>query len=65
MKRLISILLVSFLSAGAVANEIHGKVTGVSDGDTITVLTGDLQPIKVRLSGIDAPHMQVIAIRSR
>ncbi len=32
-----------------------GRVVGVSDGDTITVLNGK-QPIKVRLWGIDAPE---------
>jgi endonuclease YncB( thermonuclease family) len=31
-------------------------VVGVSDGDTVTVLTQDQTQMKVRLSGIDAPE---------
>lgn len=33
----------------------RGKVIGVTDGDTISVLR-DRQPVKVRLNGIDAPE---------
>ena len=35
---------------------ITGKVVGVSDGDTITVLDGSNQQHKIRLDGIDAPE---------
>jgi micrococcal nuclease len=37
------------------AQEFRGKVVGVTDGDTITVLHNST-PIKVRLNGIDAPE---------
>lgn len=33
-----------------------GKVVGVSDGDTITVLRDERQPVKIRLYGIDCPE---------
>ena len=33
-----------------------GKVVGVSDGDSITVLDADKQQYRIRLSGIDAPE---------
>jgi hypothetical protein len=36
------------------APPFSGKVIGVSDGDTITVLR-DRTPVKVRLNGVDAP----------
>lgn len=34
---------------------LHGKVVGISDGDTITVLVDETQ-VKVRLHGIDCPE---------
>jgi endonuclease YncB( thermonuclease family) len=42
------------LSASAQPQTITGKVVGVSDGDTITVLDADLRQHKVRLVGIDS-----------
>lgn len=38
------------------ATEITGKVVGVSDGDTITVLDDSKTQHKIRLQGIDAPE---------
>ena len=35
---------------------LDGKVVGVTDGDTIKILTSERQQIKVRLYGIDAPE---------
>ena len=35
---------------------LDGKVVGVTDGDTIKILTSEWQQIKVRLYGIDAPE---------
>ena len=37
------------------AEEFSGRVVGVADGDTITVLVG-VEPRRVRLAGIDAPE---------
>ncbi len=51
---LLSALIFS-LSAHA-ENFIQGRVVGVSDGDTITVLDANRQQHKIRLSGIDAPE---------
>jgi endonuclease YncB( thermonuclease family) len=46
-----------FLSVAlAHASSISGKVVGISDGDTITVLTAAKESVKVRLYGIDAPE---------
>lgn len=38
------------------AEESSGKVVGVSDGDTITILTADKKEIRIRLANIDAPE---------
>lgn len=40
----------------ASAETITGRVVGVSDGDTLTVLDANDQQFKIRLSGIDAPE---------
>jgi len=44
------------LSASAQPQTITGKVVGVSDGETITVLDTDNRQHRVRLMGIDAPE---------
>src|SRR5512135_1498856 len=49
------VVVVSWVSL-APAEEFSGKVVGVSDGDTITVLQ-NRTPIKVRLHGIDCPEI--------
>ena len=51
-------LLVSllFVFVDAKAEVLIGKVVGVSDGDTITVLDADKTEHKVRLMSIDAPE---------
>ena len=41
--------------AFAASADFSGKVVGVTDGDTVTVLDGRIQ-VKVRLSEIDAPE---------
>ena len=38
------------------ADTLLGRVVGVADGDTITVLDADRQQHKIRLQGIDAPE---------
>ena len=58
-KAIIRALLILFalrLSAAAQSQTIAGKVVGVSDGDTITVLDADKRQRKIRLEGIDAPE---------
>jgi len=48
------------------AADITGLVIGVTDGDTIKVLTADHQQHKVRLAGIDAPEKgQAFGMRSK
>jgi endonuclease YncB( thermonuclease family) len=45
---------------------ITGRVVGVSDGDTITVLAAGNRQLKVRLDGIDAPESkQPFGVKSK
>ena len=48
-------LLACFLCFNAISETLLGKVIGVSDGDTLTVLV-DQSPFKIRVAGIDAPE---------
>lgn len=55
-KRFFTILFIVLLhTCPSLADVFHGKVVGVSDGDTISVMR-DGREEKVRLNGIDAPE---------
>jgi endonuclease YncB( thermonuclease family) len=45
------------LSTGAYAESFTGKVVGVHDGDTVTVLMDNRTQVKIRLAEIDAPEL--------
>ncbi len=49
------VVLIQAPTAVWAADDFSGKVVGISDGDTITVLR-DRTPVKIRLSGIDCPE---------
>lgn len=57
MLRLATSVLALLAPTGALAAPVSwsGKVVGVADGDTVTVLHGQT-PVKIRLHGIDAPE---------
>ena len=48
--------LLAVFVCDARAATLEGRVVGVSDGDTVTVLTAENRQFKIRLSGIDAPE---------
>lgn len=48
--------VVWLLALSTLAAELPGRVIGITDGDTITVLTADHVQEKIRLAGIDAPE---------
>lgn len=52
-----SLVLTAVLWLGVLhAGELVGRVVGVTDGDTVTVLDDQLTQHKIRLTGIDAPE---------
>lgn len=52
------VVSVSLLAAtvNVVARELKGRVVGIADGDTLTLLVGGHEQYKIRLMGIDAPE---------
>ena len=57
-RKSIACLIFSIFSQLSVAHadQIAGKVVGVADGDTVTVLDSNSIEYKIRLAGIDAPE---------
>jgi endonuclease YncB( thermonuclease family) len=55
MHRATLIVLALCISLSAMGETLGGKVVGVTDGDTITVLVAE-RPNKVRLAEIDTPE---------
>lgn len=55
-KIIASLFALSLTFAAACAETITGRVVGVTDGDTITVLDANKVQHKIRLAGIDAPE---------
>lgn len=41
---------------GASAAQLDGRIVGIADGDTLTLLDGSKQQHKIRIAGIDAPE---------
>ena len=57
MRWITALLLAGMVaSAHACTHQIEGRVVGVTDGDTITLLDADNRRHKIRLDGIDAPE---------
>lgn len=56
VRAIIGVLLAQCLAFAAEQGQLVGKVVGVHDGDTLTLLVGRTQ-YKIRLDGIDAPEL--------
>lgn len=52
----LTLLLAALLATNVYAESIQGRVVGVSDGDTVALLTPDKTQVKIRLAQIDAPE---------
>lgn len=59
LRRWIAALCLVGLAAGTHAgtHQIEGRIVGVHDGDTITLLDAENRQHKIRLDGIDAPEL--------
>jgi len=49
-------ILIFALPSLAISATLQGRVVGVADGDTVTILTPERQQVKIRLGQIDAPE---------
>lgn len=59
-------MALAFLPLPGVAATLTGRVAGVHDGDTVTVLDDNHKQHKIRLAGIDAPELkQAFGARSK
>jgi len=59
VRRLVLYLIAAFvlgLSLPVTADTLQGRVVGIADGDTVTVLDAGQAQHKIRLMGIDAPE---------
>ena len=59
-------ILLALLGAPAFAATVEGRVVGIADGDSITLLDADKTQHRIRIDGIDAPEKaQPFGDRSR
>jgi endonuclease YncB( thermonuclease family) len=54
--RILILISALFIASISLADTLNGRVVGISDGDTVTVLDASNTQFKIRLMGIDAPE---------
>lgn len=55
-RTLLQFITFAFLALPAAAQSLTGKVVGIADGDTLTILTSQRTQLKVLLDVTDAPE---------
>jgi len=56
MRFFTGVIFFSLCFSSAFAGELNGRVVGVTDGDTLTLLAAGNQQVKIRLAEVDAPE---------
>ena len=56
MRQFLLTIALLVIAPAVQAETLMGRVVGVADGDSVTVLDGKLEQHKIRLQGIDAPE---------
>jgi len=56
IKNITTGLLLLLASIAVHAENLHGKVIHIADGDTLTILVAGNKQVKIRLAGIDTPE---------
>jgi len=56
LRRALLVALLALLVGNTLAQTLVGRIVGVTDGDTVTLLVDGRVQQKIRLSGIDAPE---------
>jgi endonuclease YncB( thermonuclease family) len=51
-----AVLAAALAAAPAYARDFGGRVVGIQDGDTVTILDASKQQHRIRIAGIDAPE---------
>jgi endonuclease YncB( thermonuclease family) len=66
LRVLLALVMLLFAQVACAAADLTGRVVGISDGDTLTLLTGRREQVRIRLSDIDTPERgQPYADRAR